>query len=84
MPLKYIIQGFTTKDNPKFPLVCDFQPHGKQLNVILLNGELHTFAIEGDHSLKQLVSTLHSRFKYSEKELQMLLDKISTVDKTME
>ena len=77
-------QGFTTKDNPRFPLVCDFQPHGKQLNVILLNGELHTFAIEGDHSLKQLVSTLHSRFKYSEKELQMLLDKISTVDKTME
>ncbi|MBQ9775590.1 MAG: hypothetical protein IJW17_06080 [Lentisphaeria bacterium] len=76
--------GFTTADNPKFPLVCDYQPHGKELNVLLLNGELLSIAQDGIGSLKRTVSILHSRFRYSEKELQMLLEKISAIDKTME
>lgn len=76
--------GFTVKDNPALPLVCDFQPHGEAVNVLLLNGKNHILPVGKNYSLKRLVSILHARFKYSEKELQMLLKKISTIEKNME
>ena len=76
--------GFTKKDNPHFPLVCDFIAHGNEARVLLLNGKVISLKTEGHYSLKRLVSTLHTKFRYPEKDLQMLLKKIYTVDKTME
>jgi hypothetical protein len=80
----FYMPGMTLDSNPEFPLLFDIARHGNLVNVLLVNGEILSLDLNGDLSPKRVISILQTRFRYPEKELQMLLKKINTADETME
>lgn len=76
--------GFTTKSNPKLPLVADWPfNHRGAVNVLLVDGTIEKLELETDNC-KRIVSKLQTMYQYNEKEFQNLIRQADKLDKMFE
>ena len=73
--------GFTTKSNPKLPLVVDWPlNHAGAVNVLLVDGTIEKLDIDAGNC-KRIVSKLQTIYQYKEKEFRRLIELADKLDK---
>lgn len=73
--------GFTTKSNPKLPLVVDWPlNHEGAVNVLLVDGTIEKLDIDAGNC-KRIVSKLQTIYQYKEKEFRRLIELADKLDK---
>lgn len=75
-------RGFTTKSNPKLPLVADLPfNHKGAVNVLLVDGTIEMLELEAGNC-KRIVSMLQTIYQYRETDFQNLIRQADKIDKT--
>ena len=73
--------GFTTKSNPKLPLVVDWPlNHEGAVNVLLVDGTIEKLDIDAGNC-KRIVSKLQTIYQYREKEFRRLIELADKLDR---
>ncbi len=76
--------GFTTKSNPKLPLVTDWPfNHKGAVNVLLVDGTIEKLDLETSNC-KRIVGQLQARYHYGEEEFRNLIQQADVFDKLFE
>jgi len=76
--------GFTTKSNPKLPLVTDWPfNHKGAVDVLLVDGTIEKLDLETT-SCKRIVGKLQAMYHYNEEEFQDLIKQADALDKMFE